>query len=116
MSETPEPQALHEFFAVTLHTKGRSVSIYRVTDKDSENKRPVVEKIALRGESGIPVGQRLNSGTFVGIRYVGLWLFGDESFQKQTSGKRRHSEEVEEFYQKGHTSPLVALFLTEDKA
>ena len=84
---------------------------------NSANNWPVVEKIALRGESGIPIGHRLNYGTFIGINKNGLWLFGDTSFQNQKPGnRRRRAEEVEDFFQKGKTSPIVALFLTEDKA
>ncbi len=98
---------LQEFYAVTL------TSIYRVFQRDCE---AVAVKIALKGESKIPVGDEL-TGPMVAVR-TNLQFFipeGGGVFSPIVSVER-HIENVNTFYWLGRTSPIVALFLTEQEA
>jgi len=53
---------VNEFYAVTL------TSIYHVKDRDSDDDaRPVAEKIALKGESRLPVGYKIKGGDTIAI-------------------------------------------------
>lgn len=94
---------IHEFFAVT------QTSVYVIKDK-KENGCPIVEKIAIRGKSAIPVGGRLNNGSSVGILLrAGIILFNP-------SKTAREPESVNISRWGGHTSPIIALFLDKNKA
>ncbi len=107
---TPKPLPLQEFFAVTVSSHSRSV--YRVNCGPPGHK-PVVTKIALRGESGITIGRCLAGGSLVGITKAGLQLYDHGAdFLGQERTRRERAEEVNEFFHGGHTSPVVALFLT----
>ena len=94
---------IHEFFAVT------QTSVYRVTDEDGENGWPIVEKIALMGESEIPIGRRLTDGYNVGIMKKGIVMFS-------SSKRHREPELVNVYYWGGKTSSIIALFLKKNKA
>ena len=94
---------IHEFFAVTR------TSVYRVTDEEGENGWPIVEKIALRGESEIPIGKRLTEGYNVGIMKKGIVMFS-------SSRKHREPELINVYHWGGKTSSIIALFLKENRA
>lgn len=104
---------LKKFFAVTVSDHSRSV--YRVTYNPMDRKLEVV-KVALSGESGVPVGGRLNEKDLVGISRNGLQLYTDELSHflddHEVLSLRRYAEEVNAFHHGGHTSPIVALFFT----
>lgn len=91
-----------DLFAVTI------TSIYLVKDQRDEKGNPVVEKIALKGESEISVGERLTGGRTVGITPEGIVLYDGRPHQKP--------EQVNIAHYGGKTSPIVALFLNEDEA
>ena len=95
---------IHEFFAVTR------TSVYVVKDEKDEKSCPIVEKIALRGESIIPVGGRLTGGYNVGIMFkAGIVMF--------PSSMRHREPELVNVRQWGFcTSPIIALFLEKDNA
>ena len=102
---------LEEFFAVT------KTSVYRVSSQKDEKGFPVVEKIALRGESAVPVGGRLHNGHLVGIMKTEINLYYED--YSPFSGRReqpQRPEEVNIHYWGGHTSPIVALFLNKEEA
>jgi hypothetical protein len=105
-----ERKLLHEFYAVT------QTSVYLVTDKKGKNFVPLVKKIALKGESKIPVGGRLKEGSLVGITRHGIVLYDDDRspFSKRKGWK--DPEEVNIAFHGGKTSPLVALFLNRKNA
>lgn len=101
---------IHEFFAVT------KTSAYRVSDEKGENNWPIVEKIALRGESKTPVGGRLRNGCFVGImggKLSGISLY-DQDYPRR--GSVQPPEMVNTAFFGGGTSRLVALFLEKEAA
>ncbi len=96
-----------EFYAVT------KTSVYSVTDKRDENGWPIVEKIALRKESFIPIGGRLENGRLVGVTSIGILLY-DEDHPRP--GRRQLPEMVNIAFYGGKTSPIIALFLEKDEA
>jgi hypothetical protein len=98
-----------EFFAIT------TTSVYSVKDQKDEKGIPIVEKIALKGESKISVGQRLNGGSYVGITPEGIILY-DEDHPRNIGRLRQKPEEVNIAFYGGRTSPIVALFLSKDKS
>lgn len=98
-----------EFFAVTR------TSLYSVTDQKDDSGFPIVEKIALRNESHVPVGGRLENGRLVGIASYGLVMY-DEDHPRGYSQPHQDPEEVNIAFWGGHTSPIVALFLRKDEA
>ena len=87
-------------------------SVYLVTDQKDEKNIPIVEKIALKGESRISVGQRLAGGSYAGIAPDGIILY-DEDHPREP---RQKPEEVNIAFYGGRTSPIVALFLNKDRA
>ncbi len=98
---------LHQFYAVTL------TSIYLVGDKKENSPYPFAQKIALKGESGIPVGNELENGTMIAIAKQ-LQAYIPEG-GGLTSFERR-LEMVNTRYWGGHSSYIVALFKTEKEA
>jgi len=93
-----------EFFAVTM------TSVYRITDQKDKDGIPIVEKIALRGKSKIPIGGRLKHGSLVGISRDRICLYHGKSSQ------RLRLEEVTNYNWGGTTSPIAALFLAKEEA
>ena len=101
---------IHEFFAVT------KTSVYRVSDERGENNWPIVEKIALRGESETPVGGRLRNGCLVGImggKLSGIYLYDQDHPRR---GSVQPPEMVNNVFFGSRTSRLVALFLEKEAA
>lgn len=98
-----------EFFAVT------TTSVYLVKDEKGEKGIPIVEKIVLRGGSKISVGQRLKNGRYVGITPWEIVLY-DEDHPRGVGKLLQKPEEVNTMFHGGKTSPIVALFLSKDKA
>lgn len=102
-----------EFFAVT------TTSVYRVSDEKDEDGIPIVEKIALKGQSKILVGGRLKNGYLVGISRDRICLYQDEEMSPYASINKEHPrplEEVNTFFWGGTTSPIIALFFKKDEA
>ena len=101
-----------EFFAVT------TTSVYKVTDQIDDKGFPIVEKIALKGESSVPVGARLQNGDLVGISKDRICLYSDEDDNTYPTKRtqRRSAEEVNTRFWGGGTSPIIALFFNEDEA
>ena len=100
-------KVLRKFYAVTL------TSLYEV--EVLGKKIPVLEKLALRGESSIPVG-----GKFIGedkILSIGrqLILFIPEGGGYIGSFERK-IEQVNTRYWGAQTSPIIALFLKKNEA
>jgi hypothetical protein len=97
---------LKRFFAVTI------TSIYEITD-GSEAPSFLAKKIALRGDSELPVGQILTGGTMVSIgKQIIVFIpegGGITSFQRQVG-------RVNTCFWGGQTSAIVALFFTEEEA
>ncbi|HDZ54643.1 MAG TPA: hypothetical protein ENI19_03185 [Candidatus Nealsonbacteria bacterium] len=98
-----------EFFAVT------TTSVYLVKDEKDEEGIPIIEKIVLRGESKISVGQRLKNGRYVGITPCGIILY-DEDHPRGIERSPQKPEEVNIAFYGGKTTPIIALFLSKDKA
>ena len=102
---------VNEFYVVTL------TSLYHVIARGEDSPAPVAEKIALKGESGLPVGHRLKGGTMIAIckflmPYIPEgcgWLSPNTTFE-------RHVEEMNTFYWGQRTSPIVALFMDKHTA
>lgn len=94
---------IHEFYAVT------KTSVYKVTDKKDENGHPIVEKIALNGESNIPVDDRLDCTYAVGIMN---WLQG---YIPGVRSERRPDMRNTRYWT-GNLSPITALFTRKDLA
>jgi len=95
-----------KFFTVT------ETSVYSVSDERDKKGRPIVEKIALRGKSKIPVGGRLTGGKFVGIMQ-NLVLYNQDHSK---SGGIQRPDEIDSSFEGGHTSYIIALFLNKDEA
>jgi hypothetical protein len=106
-AETEEKEKLDRFFAVT------KTSTYRVESEKGENRDPIVEKIALRGESRVQIGGRLHNGDFVGIMKGGLVLYIEDH---PKDGRIQKPEEVNTAFWGGHTSPIIGLFLELEEA
>jgi len=88
-------------------------SVYLVSGERDEKGYPIVEKIALKGESKVPVGGRLKNGYLVGITRDGILLY-DEDHPRPD--KPQDPKEVNIAFWGGHTSPIVALFLNKEEA
>jgi len=91
---------LKVFFTVT------TTSLYRI-EWLVNVPMPVVRKIAMAGQSDVPVGQILQGGYNLGIMPKGFVLYGID---------RELPELVNTRYWGGGTSAIVALFLEEDAA
>lgn len=112
---TPKPLALHEFFAVTAGPE--SQSIYRVADKQSADRRLVVEKIALKGEGSAFVGTELKGGYRVGISRAGLHLYREDGAPfGEDPNRRQQLDDLNPVYWGGGTSSIVALFISKEAA
>ena len=98
-----------KFFAVTM------TSVYLVSDDKDENNYPIVEKIALRGQSRVPVGERLKGGNLVGVTSEGIILYYEEH-PSHPGEPYQDPGEVNIRFWGGHTSPIIALFLDKDEA
>lgn len=104
-----EEEFLDEFFALTLNSLTRGVSVWRVSSKKERN-IPIVEKIAIIGQSPIPVGGKLSGGSFAGVMKSCILLYNTPN------QKRQRPEEVNSAYWGGNTSPIAALFIKKDDA
>lgn len=104
---TKEEDTGEEFFAVT------ETSVYRVSSLTDSRNTPIVEKIALVGESDVPVGGRLKGGNLIGIMKIGIILYIEDH---PRPGRPQRPEDVNTGYWGGHTSPIVALCLRQDDA
>jgi len=96
-----ERKLLHEFYAVT------QTSVYLVSDKRDKNFVPLVKKIALKGESKIPVGGRLKKGNLVGISRFGIILYDDS---------KRRDPELNMVLWRGISSSITGLFFNKKQA
>ncbi len=105
-----EDKVLQEFFAVTM------TSVYHVSATKDERSQPIVEKIALRGESAIGIGNRLTGGSVVGITRLGILLYLEDYSPYSDHKRLQRPEEVNTTYWGGMTSSIVALFLDKDEA
>lgn len=99
---------IHRFYAVTM------TSVYLVKDRKSKkDPYPVARKIALKGESELPVGTELENGTMIAItKQLQAYIpegGGLTSFERKI-------ECVNTRYWGGHSSYIVALFTTKKKA
>lgn len=97
-----ERKLLHKFYAVT------QTSVYLVSDKKNKDSVPLVKKIALKGESKVPVDGVLKDGFLVGITRFGIVLFNDY--------KGRDPELLNIAFWGGKSSPITALFLSRKQA
>lgn len=94
---------IHKFYAVT------KTSVYLVSDEKDENGHPIVEKIALNGESSIPVDDRLDCTYVVGIMScLQGYIPGVKSERRPDMRNTR--------YWTGNSSPITALFTRKDLA
>lgn len=104
---------IREFYAVTM------TSVYHVTDTGRNGDSPSAKKIALKGESSLPVGYRLENG---GGRLIaicsGLLAFIPEAhgLLSPMTGYEREPAQVDTRWHEGNTSPIVALFETNEEA
>lgn len=97
---------LKEFFAVTR------TSVYHVKAGG-----PTATKIAVRGPSDVAVGGQLHNGTMIAVCAI-LVAYVPEGGGLLTpmSTFERRIENVNVRYLGGHSSPIVALFFTEEEA
>ncbi|MBU0546927.1 MAG: hypothetical protein ABH876_00540 [Patescibacteria group bacterium] len=95
-----------------------TTSVYRIADQKDGKIVPVVEKIALMGESKIPVGGCLDNGYLIGISRDRICLYRDEDNSTYPTNRthRRQLEDVNTFFWGGTTSPITALFFLKDEA
>jgi len=96
---------IHEFYAVTR------TSVYRVSDERDEKGFPIVEKVALKGESPVSVGERLKNGHSVGIMKTGIVLY--DYWHKEHN---RRPEMINTAHWGGETTPITGLFLRKKEA
>lgn len=103
-------ETLAVFFAVTV------TSVYRVV-ADNGQGHPFAEKIALKGESKLLVGHKIQDGMMIAIaRCLQAYIpEGHSTVSSQTSVERR-LEQVNTMWWRTGTSPIVALFLSEEDA
>lgn len=97
---------LQEFFAVT------GTSVYHVKAKGDDG-YPVAEKIVLRGGSDVLVGQRLENGTMVAVCNMLVAYIPEGG---GITSLERRIEMVNTRWWGGHSSQIVALFLTKEEA
>ncbi len=98
---------MNRFYAVT------KTSVYKIEGRRNEESGEAdVQKIALRGESRVGVGERLRNGDFVGIMKMGIVLYRENNPQ---SGGMIQPPEAVPFWG-GHTSPIIGLFLRLEEA
>lgn len=101
---------LDGFFVVT------QTSIYFVRPR-GEDGLPYADKIAIKEESRLPVGHRINNGTMFAIaRHLQCYVpEGKSLFSPQSSFERR-LEQVSSRWWGAGTSPITALFFSERAA
>ena len=99
---------LSEFYAVT------KTSVYHVNSRNEEENAPYLEKIAIRGESEIAVGEKLQYGYMVALTGIGIILYVPEG--GGITSHQRRIEEVNNRWWGPNTSPVVALFLNKEDA
>jgi hypothetical protein len=104
-----EDVMLEKFFTVT------TTSLYEVIAK-GENGYPYVCKIDLHGESQISVGQTMTGDLLAVCKWLQLFIPEKYGLTAPMSGIERRVERVSTCFYQGKTSPVIALFLTEDKA
>jgi hypothetical protein len=76
-----------------------------------------MEKIALRDYSVITKVRSMSGRSLVGITKDGIQLYDPSAdLSGQERIRRERAEEVNELFHGGHTSPVVALFLTQADA
>lgn len=101
---------LGKFFAVT------TTSVYQVVAK-GEGGFPYAEKIALRGESDIPIGGKIKSGGMIAIaRRLQAFIPDGYGLATPLCSIERRLEMVNVSWWQGRTSEIVALFLEQDAA
>jgi hypothetical protein len=93
---------VHRFYAVT------TTSVYLVSDEKGEYGWPIVEKVALCGESRVKVGGRLKGGTSVGVARGFILLYD--------SHKGQPPEMVNTIHWGGYTSGVIGLFMRKREA
>lgn len=95
-----EKIGIREFFAVT------KTSLYRISVNWKDEKgEPEIEKIALKGESSVPIGGMITGGNLVGITKRGIVSYNN------SSKNRYRPEQVNILHHGGTTSPITALFI-----
>lgn len=98
---------LSEFYAVT------QTSVYHVTEKGDNGIHPAATKIALMGNSPLPIGSKLEGGTLIAIcRYLLAFVpegGGMTSYQREPG-------QVNTRWWGYNSSDIVALFKTRDDA
>lgn len=102
---------LQEFFAVTVTGSGYQV----MNQMRSDECTPIVEKFVLKGDSGIAVGERLgglHDPGMVGITCRDILVYSP----KRREGVPQTAFETSTDRFGGHTSSIVALFLTRTDA
>lgn len=96
---------LKDIYGVTanLHSKQRSpnVSVYHAFE--DEDKVVILQKIALKGESPLKVGGKLDKGNIIGI-------MADFGFQRYDRYKTVRVDGVNSIHWGGGTNNIVALF------
>lgn len=100
---------LEQFFAVT------TTSLYEVITKGKDG-YPFVRKIDLHGESQIAIGQTMTGDLLAVCKYLQFFIPEKYGLTTPMSGIERRVERVSTCYYQGKTSPVIALFLKEDKA
>lgn len=102
---------LHLFYAVTL------TSVYEVKAKDGEFGYPSATKIALKGESEIKIGEKLEKSAMISVgRQLQAFIPEGGGLTSQFVGFERHLENVNTYYHGGQTSDIVALFRSKKSA
>ena len=99
---------LREFFAVTR------TSVYHVMAG-----KPAAEKIAMKRESSVVIGDTLQNGTMIAICTLLISYIPegkDPHVRGDESVFQREIEKVDPIYWGGHSSAIVALFKTKDGA
>lgn len=97
-------EQIHEFYAVT------KTSVYHVKDERDEHGCPIIEKIALRGESRVGVGERLRGGYRVAVTKIGIFPYVPDPHDGDAP------ESVNTICWGDRSSPLTGLFLRKEDA
>ncbi len=110
---THTKEHIKAFFAVTE----TSVYLARIGTDNPKEAVPALVKIAVRGDSAVPVGKTISNGTMIAV-CRGLVVFMPEGSGRQSpaSTYEREIARVNILYHGGGTSLIVALFLNETDA
>ncbi len=101
---------LKEFFAVT------TTSLYKVVAL-GEKDCPYIEKIALNGDSKIPVGTKIGDAPMLAVaNYLQFYYPEGHSLLSPQTSEVRELERVNTMWWRMGTSSIVALFLKEEEA